>query len=104
MHKEISDNYFFHFQKYEGRGIPLNRHIYFGALKFFCIAVFVVLFSGICLAAAKPIQPTLTPDKPAAGRRGTTKKAEESERRGRVQKEEPVIRVGLSDGQMSTIS
>ena len=81
----------------------MNRHIYFGALKFFCIAVFVVLFSGICLAAAKPIQPTLTPDKPAAGRRGTTKKAEESERRGRVPKEEPVIRVGLSDGQMSTI-
>lgn len=79
----------------------MNRHI--SILKIICMAVFILFFSCICLAAEKRVQPTMTPDKPAAGKRGTTKKADESKKQGRVPKEEPMIRVGLSDGQMSAI-
>ena len=62
----------------------------------------VLFFSGACFAAPKEVKPTMTPDKPSAESRGATKPGA-SEPRGRVPKEEPVIRVGLSDGQASAV-
>ena len=71
-------------------------------LQSFCMVAVVLFFSGACFAAPKEVKPTMTPDKPSAESRGATKPGA-SEPRGRVPKEEPVIRVGLSDGQASAV-
>ena len=76
---------------------------FFCVLKTFCVAVSVLLFSGVCFAAVKETRPTMVPDKPSATSRGKTEKVEKPEPRGRVPKEEPVIRVGLSEGQASAV-
>ena len=78
----------------------IRNNGFFCVLKTFCVAVLVLLFSGVCFAAVKETRPTMVPDKPSATSRGKTEKTEP---RGRVPKEEPVIRVGLSDGQASAV-
>ena len=78
------------------------RHGFSSVLKSFCMAAAVLLFSGVCFAAPKEVKPTMIPDKPSAESRGTAKNGA-SEPHGRVPKEEPVIRVGLNDGQASAV-
>lgn len=61
------------------------------------------IISGVCFATVKDVQLEMSPDKPSATARAGVKKEEVSEQRGRVPKEEPIIRVGLEDGQASVI-
>ncbi len=81
----------------------MDRH--FGTVwrKAFCTFFLWVFLSGICFATVKGIQPEMTPDKPSSIAGSSAKKSDISEGRGRVPKEEPMIRVGLSDGQVSAI-
>ncbi len=96
----------------------MNRHVLFKVLKFFCIIFSLFIFIDICDAAAKEVHPTKIPEKPRIDNRYEDKKAEKSVadkksenkksdgtdiKQGRVAKEEPVIRVGLSDGQTSAV-
>lgn len=71
--------------------------------KILCMAFLWVLLSSVCFAAAKELSPEMVPDKPSATAGSGAKKEESPERRGRVPKEEPMIRVGLSDGQASAV-
>ena len=67
----------------------------------FCTFFVWIFLSGVCFATVKEVRPTMTPDKPSVRAGSGTKKSDASEKRGRVPKEEPMIRVGLSDGQAS---
>ena len=69
----------------------------------FCTIIVWTLLSGACFATVKDIQPTMTPDKTPSTARSGAKTEAASEKRGRVPKEEPMIRVGLSEGQASAI-
>ena len=81
----------------------MDRH--FGTVwrKAFCTFFLWAVLSGVCLATVKDFQPEMTPDKPSATARTSGKKSDDLEGRGRIPKEEPTIRVGLSEGQASAI-
>ena len=81
----------------------MNR--YFGTAwrKAFCTFFLWAVLSSVCFATVKDIQQEMTLDKPASSAGTSAKKSDNPEGRGRVPKEEPMIRVGLSDGQASAI-
>ena len=88
----------------KGKGeVPLYRNHDSVCWKILCTAFLWVLLSNVCFAAAKGIVPEMAPDKPSATAGSGRKQEESPERRGRVPKEEPMIRVGLSDGQASAV-
>ena len=84
-------------------GILLYRH--FGtAWRKVVFAFFLwAILSSVCFAAVKGTKPEMTPDKPQAAARGSANKTDMPEGRGRAPKEEPMIRVGLNEGQASAI-
>lgn len=82
----------------------MHRHISSAFWKVFCPVLLLMLLSVPCWAAAKQVRPTMVPDKPSSSAtRGSAPKAEEPNKQGRAPKEEPTIRVGLSDGQTSAV-
>ena len=79
----------------------MDRHSVSVWGKLFCTVFMWMFLSGICFAEIKQVRPTTIPDKPAASTKADAKQEKASEKRGRAPKEEPMIRVGLSDGQAS---
>ena len=71
--------------------------------KAFCTFLVWTLFCGVCFATVKETRQAMAPEKPSATAGKGANKTGASEKKGRVPKEEPSIRVGLSDGQASAV-